>query len=694
MFNAVNPVDVDDPRRKAIYVTCSLLKVGTEMQSLVPAISQAIEEGRVTKSDIYYWFLCLDEREQFRLTLTGSEQEGLFLMHMVAQIPEVKGFLSDPSFLKLALWSSGLRILGLALKDCSSHSLPLVAAALVYRRSAQAATRMLLNSGVNADEKLSWDNFMGLCHYRNIQDECLTAKHRFLQDSRLNKGLKFRTHFAKAVISEFFSDQCIELSSLEIALILGKSEEAKIIWGNSKERAIPYDKLQLLAICISEGDVDCENAIENMSQIASPLQIKQWLSAEYLSAAPALLAALIIRNYGTLIAEYASGISGSGAVSKAVEFLLKHFPEEVKNELNCQTLVTIQENFYLEPRTKHALVLSYIRSSERRAASGAWDPWLFKLLAFGGVDAGYRLRTVTSLLKYAEQSGQHLSPTLQRCAARETFDLLTSLGCCFEKMDMRNDLVCGILSHRDILISLEDTEKTLLSHGGDQIQLLGRYKICNHNSNSEREDDKCIYLSRVRSLIKDGFNVNDPSEAGERILHNHLLYSPEALPVLQGLVSLGVRLTEFKYPKPTPVLLAVTYAGRKISTLEYILDNGGEQIINVAGQIFENFSSEPFMTPLGYAAKDGNFPVIVLLLTRGADVDYRPPNGLSPLEWATLHGKLDTVKLLLNAGSTRAREALALTPENYPYIGYLLEDYINSTSVVDVERELDPDDDG
>ncbi|KAF3932470.1 Ankyrin-3 [Dactylella cylindrospora] len=179
---------------------------------------------------------------------------------------------------------------------------------------------------------------------------------------------------------------------------------------------------------------------------------------------------------------------------------------------------------------------------------------------------------------------------------------------------------------------------------------------------------------------------------------------------LQRLVSLGVQFTNFVYPKPTPVLRATIAADGELQTLELILSNGGEQIINIPGlvtkdiDLFYNDDDEDdddddeeeeekeghIMTPLGYAARQGDLLSVTLLLSRGAAVDYCAPGEPSPLEWAALYGRFDTVKLLLNAGSTLAREALALTAGGNAHTRGLLQNHIHSTSTAGDKGRPDP----
>lgn len=63
--------------------------------------------------------------------------------------------------------------------------------------------------------------------------------------------------------------------------------------------------------------------------------------------------------------------------------------------------------------------------------------------------------------------------------------------------------------------------------------------------------------------------------------------------------------------------------------------------------------------------QDINFEIVELLLAAGADVDYNPDEGVTPLFWATYSGRSDIVELLVNFGAD-VDERYSLVLEKVP----------------------------
>lgn len=63
------------------------------------------------------------------------------------------------------------------------------------------------------------------------------------------------------------------------------------------------------------------------------------------------------------------------------------------------------------------------------------------------------------------------------------------------------------------------------------------------------------------------------------------------------------------------------------------------------------FYCSPGMPPIVLAAKKGLEDVVQMLLTKGAYVDERDKNGITPLEAAAIHNHVTVVKLLLEHGA-------------------------------------------
>lgn len=57
--------------------------------------------------------------------------------------------------------------------------------------------------------------------------------------------------------------------------------------------------------------------------------------------------------------------------------------------------------------------------------------------------------------------------------------------------------------------------------------------------------------------------------------------------------------------------------------------------------------------PICRSATLGNNNIILLLLKHGADINLRSSDGRTPLMWASIHGKLSTIDLLLENGADK-----------------------------------------
>ncbi len=53
-----------------------------------------------------------------------------------------------------------------------------------------------------------------------------------------------------------------------------------------------------------------------------------------------------------------------------------------------------------------------------------------------------------------------------------------------------------------------------------------------------------------------------------------------------------------------------------------------------------------YVTPLMFAARDGNVDIIEILLQNGADKSLKDRNGETALDWAKKNGKVDAVELV------------------------------------------------
>jgi len=64
-----------------------------------------------------------------------------------------------------------------------------------------------------------------------------------------------------------------------------------------------------------------------------------------------------------------------------------------------------------------------------------------------------------------------------------------------------------------------------------------------------------------------------------------------------------------------------------------------------------NYKDDDGRSPLHAASINGHAEVVEMLISKGANVNYKDNNGRSPLHVASVHGHVDVVKLLLSKGA-------------------------------------------
>lgn len=99
---------------------------------------------------------------------------------------------------------------------------------------------------------------------------------------------------------------------------------------------------------------------------------------------------------------------------------------------------------------------------------------------------------------------------------------------------------------------------------------------------------------------------------------------------------------------------ALHYAAQeqKLESVRTLLDRGALVNANAAGATQDRVIWTAIGTPLTIAARWGNMDICRLLLERGADVNFSPPDsGQTPLIAAARHGRTDAAKLFLDAGA-------------------------------------------
>ena len=90
-----------------------------------------------------------------------------------------------------------------------------------------------------------------------------------------------------------------------------------------------------------------------------------------------------------------------------------------------------------------------------------------------------------------------------------------------------------------------------------------------------------------------------------------------------------------------PLTLREAVRKGKVEEVERLLEAGADP----------NVRDQDKWSPLQWATRFENIPIIRLLLNAGADPNIQDGNGLTPLHWAGIHGYEDVARLLLDAGA-------------------------------------------
>ena len=151
----------------------------------------------------------------------------------------------------------------------------------------------------------------------------------------------------------------------------------------------------------------------------------------------------------------------------------------------------------------------------------------------------------------------------------------------------------------------------------------------------------------LRALVGRGFDPNSVDEYGHTGLTRALMAeSFDAALTLARLPATDVR----RRNRAGETGLMVAALKGQAAICQVLLDRGAP------------LDSEGW-SPLHYAAAGNSLSVLKLLLTRGAAVDARAPNGRTPLMMAVLHASEEVAEALLAAGADpRARDRADLGP--------------------------------
>jgi len=184
-------------------------------------------------------------------------------------------------------------------------------------------------------------------------------------------------------------------------------------------------------------------------------------------------------------------------------------------------------------------------------------------------------------------------------------------------------------------------------------------------------------LTKVKSLIEKGTDINEKDVSGKAALHYAVEYGNKD--VVEWLIDNGADVNVEDNDRNTPGHVALGEDNRSI--LELLIANGANlDSIHLSAYQGDLDKVRSFLkegtdvnavdsygaTPLHYAARRGSKEVVEFLIVKGADVDVKDKRNLAPLHVAAAHGHTDVVALLIdNAADIYAKGQWGYTPIYY-----------------------------
>lgn len=194
--------------------------------------------------------------------------------------------------------------------------------------------------------------------------------------------------------------------------------------------------------------------------------------------------------------------------------------------------------------------------------------------------------------------------------------------------------------HFAVLVGDLDQVKLLVEHGAN----------VNHRTKLQRTP---LHFGGQREitkyLLECGANVNEPDFEGQTPLHRSVLY--HSLKSVKMCLEFGGDLTLRDNAGETCVHYAAM--NRRTDVLEFVLQETGLSVNERSGR---------GEVPLHLAAKKGNVDACTVLLDRGADVDAKNVDGLTPMALAAFNPNMYSfwksmiLELFLSHGATLEKE--------------------------------------
>jgi ankyrin repeat protein len=151
-------------------------------------------------------------------------------------------------------------------------------------------------------------------------------------------------------------------------------------------------------------------------------------------------------------------------------------------------------------------------------------------------------------------------------------------------------------------------------------------------------------VTRVREILAHGANVNERANTGETALYEAIEWlntKHDNLPTVDLILKAGADPNERAIFNATPLDLSLTR--------DHLNPSVTLRLIQAGSTVPKGCDGQDGVVSL--ATQDSSIQVIAALISAGASPNCQNTSGMTPLHWAAINGQADRAKVLLNSGA-------------------------------------------
>ena len=145
-------------------------------------------------------------------------------------------------------------------------------------------------------------------------------------------------------------------------------------------------------------------------------------------------------------------------------------------------------------------------------------------------------------------------------------------------------------------------------------------------------------FEEIKQLVNDTENINNLNNFDNQSMLHLAVYYQNDLEIVQYLVEHGADVNVLNNSGVNPLYLATHKYRTKECIIDYLIEKGS----NV------NIKNKHGVSTLMLAAKTFSLSCIEKLIQHGADIYYHSPDGISPVDIAIQHERLDVAFFITN----------------------------------------------